>query len=106
MRNKDSDGGYTPIDIKLSSKYIPDVVKIANQPRYQLRHVNIADSLATTRALQHGLNIGDTVMLSSIKIVPIQNMMSYLQLPIEQWMITKLSYGDEVIYQHNGGGTL
>lgn len=106
VRDGDSDKGYTAIDIKLSSKYIPDVVKIANQPRYQLRHVNIAESLATTRALQYGLNIGDTVMLSSVKTTPIQDMMNYLQLPVEQWMVTKLSYGDEVIYQHNGGGTL
>lgn len=96
----------TPVDIKLSSRYIPNVIKIANQPRYQLRHINIADSLTTTRAIQHGLNVGDTVMLSSIKIAPIQDMMNYLQLPVEQWMVTKLSYKDEVVYQHNGGGTL
>lgn len=97
---------YEDVDIKLSSTYIPQVIKIPNQPRYQLRHAGILDSLQTTRAIQYGLNVGDSVVVSSIVETPIQQMVDYLKLNSSEWMAVKLSYGDNVLYQYQDGGML
>lgn len=97
---------YEDVDVKLSSTYIPQVIKIPNQPRYQLRHAGILDSLQTTRAIQYGLNVGDSVIVSSITKTPIQQVVDYLKLNSSEWMAVKLSYGDNVLYQHQNGGML
>lgn len=97
---------YQITDIKLSSIYIPQVAKLPNQPRYQFRHSKIFDSTQSIRAAQYGLNIGDSVGASSIQEQPIKNIFDYLKLNPSEWMATKLSYGDSVLYQHQGGGML
>lgn len=97
---------YEDVNIKLSSTYIPQVTKIANQPRYQLKHAGILDSLQTTRAIQYGLNVGDSVVVSSISEAPVQQVIDYLKLNPSEWMAVKLSYGNNILYQYQGGGML
>lgn len=99
-------GKLESTSMSLSSTYIPQVIKLPNQPRYQFRHSNIFDSLLTVRAKQYDLNIGDSIAAINITEQPIRQMFDYLKINQNEWVATKLSYGDNVLYQHQGGGML
>lgn len=106
VTKEENNDQYEDVNIQLSSTYIPQVTKTANQPRYQLRHAGIVDSLQTTRAIQYGLNVGDSVVVSSISEAPMQQVIDYLKLNPSEWMAIKLAYGNNVLYQYQGGGML
>ena len=54
----------------------------------------------------NGLNVGDNVVASSITETPIQQVIEYLKLNSSEWVAVKLSYSDNVLYQHRDGGML
>jgi hypothetical protein len=99
-------GTFVTTNVSISSMYIPQSTKIPYQPFYQFKHYNTFDSLPTTRASQHHLDVGDNISLSSISDKAITQMIDYLNIDANNWIATKLSYGDNTLYEYVSGGIL